>query len=42
MFQFITAPNAYTDDNYEFVAEVKVKSYNRSYAEMCDDCKYNI
>ena len=31
------APNAYTNDNYEFVAEVKVKSYNRSYAEMCDE-----
>ena len=31
------APNAYTDDNWKFVATVRVKSYNKSYGQMCDE-----
>ena len=30
-------PNAYTDDNWKFVATVRVKSYNKSYGQMCDE-----
>ena len=31
------APNAYTDDNWKFVATVRVKSYNKSYGQMSDE-----